>query len=222
MPTFRCPKCRARLSADGSKPTVKCSQCGQLCAIPVQAAPPPPAQLQAAPPQLPPPLKMDDVIETDDEVLDIVEVPDEDGDVMDVVAAGDGDAGPKARRRKTRKKGPRYKKSIWYGDDDRSGGSMWINASSITAAILVVIGFALTFASFYTGTSLKLLFTYSIAMQIIAIIWGISLGMSDGEGTAIIFWVYRWIYLIQNLDRGLWPMIVEVVGIILMLVAWVS
>src|SRR5712692_1074487 len=104
MPTFRCPKCRARLSADGSKPTVKCSQCGQLCAIPVQAAPRPPAQMQVAPPPMPPPLKMDDVIATDDEVLDIVEVPDNDDDVLDVVEAGDRDFSAKTRRRKPRKK----------------------------------------------------------------------------------------------------------------------
>src|SRR5687767_3984994 len=95
MPSFRCPKCRNRLTADGSLPTVTCGQCGQICAIP--KLPPAPAAITKtpAPPPLPPTspappaqdgvLRMEDIMAggNDDDAVDVVEAGD-DEEVLDV------------------------------------------------------------------------------------------------------------------------------------------
>src|SRR5215472_14367489 len=136
MPTFRCPKCRTTLTADGSRPTIRCTQCGQLCGIPAQAAPPKPAQVQAAPPRPsthapePPPLNMNDAL-AEEEPLDVV-APADDEDALDVVAAADEPSRDRPKRRpKSKKKGKTYRKPIWMKDDDERSGSWFLMPETI-------------------------------------------------------------------------------------------
>jgi hypothetical protein len=236
VPSFRCPKCKTRLTADDSRPTVNCTACGQLCAIPRQAVPsnPVPAPRPVLNPggndrvrgPAPPPLKMDDVVDLPDEVLDVSEALD-DG-AVDVVAADDhrdhrsdcDDGGPQSKRRsKSRKKGSKYKRPIWDSDD--RGGSWLLSPPSIATAIMLLVGFVFTFLAF-TGpvAASKVLFAYGVVMQIVAIVWGMCLAGADGEGARAFFWVHRWVYLVNNLDRGLFPMVTEVAGMFFMVLGW--
>ncbi len=224
MPSFRCPKCKTRLTADGSRPTVNCTACGQLYAIPRQAVPsnPAPAPRPVQNPGVddrvrgaaPPPLKMDDVVDVPEEVLDVSEALDD--DAVDVLAADDGrdrgsdrdDGGPRVKRRSKSRKNDR-------------GGSWLLSAPSIATAIMLLVGFVFTFLA-YTGpvAASKVLLGYGIALQIAAIVWGMCLAGADGEGARAFFWVHRWIYLVNNLDRGLFPMVTEVAGIFFMVLGW--
>jgi hypothetical protein len=234
MLSFRCPKCKTRLTADGTQPTVHCTACGQLCAIPRQpvAGGPAPASRPAPNPggagsiqrPEPPPLKMDDVVDVPEEVLDVSAAVDD--EVVDVVA-GDEDGGwdsverkPRIKRAsKGRRKGLRIKKAIW--DNDDRGGSWLFSAPAIATGIMLLLGLV------FSGMALvgpvaasKVLFAYGIAMQIIAIVWGMMLAGADGEGAKAFFWVYRWVYLINNMDRGLFPLVTEVAGIFFMIFGW--
>ncbi len=221
MPTFRCPKCRTPLNTDGSQPTVPCSQCGQLCAIPKQVTAPKSNLIQAAPPPPPRPIEpepivLEEVIEPDDDVLDVVPAAPENEDVLDIVEVAD-ERSQRNRPRKPRKKGPEYKKPIWYKDDDeRSSG--WFTPESITTGILCLFGLCLMMATGFLNSGGTLLLVYGVLLQLIGIIWGIFLSGNDGEGIRAIFWVYRWIYLLGNLDRGWCPLAIEIAGLFFMVI----
>jgi hypothetical protein len=155
-----------------------------------------------------------DVVEPNDEVVDL---PEGDEDAMDVVAADEPRRGTKPRKKGKKTK---YRKPIWMQD----GGyrSFWLTPEMISTGILIVVGIvfmAVALTIYPTGP--KLLFTYGILLQIIGIIWGIMVAANDGEGARALLWVYRWVYCVGNIERGLYPMAIEIAGIIFMIYGWV-
>jgi hypothetical protein len=220
MPAFRCPKCRAILNTAGSRPTVSCAQCGQLCAIPVQAKPTNSERIQSVPPPPPrapepEPIVLEEVLEPEEEILDVIELSDE-------PARGQGSPDfdrRRKRQKKPRKKGPEYKKPIWYHDEDERN-SGWITPGSIITGVLCLFGFGIMCFLSYLPSGGTLLIVYGILIQMVGILWGIGISGGDGEGTRAFFWVHRWIYLFSNLDRGLYPLVLEFAGIFFMLVGW--
>jgi hypothetical protein len=169
---------------------------------------------------------MDGVVDVPDEVLDLSDAADD--DAVDVVAADDyrdrgpdrDDRGQRIKRgSKPRKKGPKYRKPIW--DNDDRGGSWLLGPPSIATGIMLLVGFVFTFLALTGPIAFsKMLFGYGIAMQVIAIVWGMMLAGADGEGARAFFWIHRWVYLVNNLDRGLFPMVTEVAGILFMVLGW--
>ncbi len=202
MPTFRCPKCRTRLTADGSTPTVNCTQCGQLCAIPVQATP------LSSITRKPAPVSMADAM-AEDEVVDVVAAGDDD-EVMDVVAVG----GAKKKKKSSKSGKSAYKKPIYLHDDDRDEG--WFSVPNIIVAATVGVGFLLlivTMASPHTGG--LLLATWGMLLFIPGRILMLIRGGQEGEFMAVFFVpFYDLIFGLSQGSNAVKILIVEYAGFV--------